>query len=87
MHDCGLCVNPGYPYLGASPDSIVFDEGNCGIIKIKCSFTVRDMGIEESLSLLGFLLGREKCQNWFKKTSCILLPNTRTTANHLSRFL
>lgn len=56
VHDCGLCVNPEYPYLGATPDGIVCDDGKCGIIEIKCPYSARDMNIEESLSLPGFCL-------------------------------
>lgn len=51
VHDCGLCVNPEFPFLGATPDGIVCDEGTSGIIEIKSPSTARDMTIEESLSL------------------------------------
>lgn len=67
VHNCGLCVNPEYPYLGASPVGIVCDEGNCGIIEIKCPYTARDMSIEESLSCPGFCLEEKDSKISFKK--------------------
>ena len=39
----GLCVNPLYPHLGASPDALISCE--CcgeGIVEIKCPFSIRD---------------------------------------------
>jgi hypothetical protein len=56
VHDCGLCVNPEFPFLGATPDGIVCEEGTCGIIEIKCPYSARDMTIDESLSLPNFCL-------------------------------
>ena len=38
VYDCGLVVNPSHPYLGASPDGIVFDPSSTspfGILEIK----------------------------------------------------
>jgi hypothetical protein len=68
VHDCGLCVNPEFPYLGATPDGIVCDDGDCGIIEIKCPYTARDMSIEESLSLPGFCLEERDNKICLKKT-------------------
>ena len=48
VHDCGLCVNPEFPFLGATPDGKVCDSGECGILKIKCPYPARDMTIEEA---------------------------------------
>ncbi|XP_061177648.1 uncharacterized protein LOC133186407 [Saccostrea echinata] len=56
VHDCGLCINPEFPFLGATPDGIVCDGGVSGIIEIKCPYTARDLTIEESLSLPNFCL-------------------------------
>ena len=43
VHNCGLIIDPAYPYLGASPDGIV----NCkccgrGLIEVKCPYLCRD---------------------------------------------
>ena len=48
VHDCGLCVNPKFPFLGATPDEKVCDSGECGILEIKCPYSARDMTIEEA---------------------------------------
>lgn len=40
----GLCVNPLYPHLGASPDALI--ECTCcgrGVLEIKCPYNVRDV--------------------------------------------
>lgn len=41
---CGLLVNPAFPWLGASPDRIVYDaaEQSYGIVEIKCPYSLRD---------------------------------------------
>ncbi|XP_077544596.1 uncharacterized protein LOC144157651 [Haemaphysalis longicornis] len=41
---CGLLVNSAFPWLGASPDRLVFDpaEGSYGVLEIKCPYTLRD---------------------------------------------
>ncbi|KAH9375343.1 hypothetical protein HPB48_015372 [Haemaphysalis longicornis] len=44
VNTCGLLVNPAYPWLGASPDGIVWHATELGyrILEIKCPYTVRD---------------------------------------------
>jgi len=49
VHDCGLVVNPAFPYLGASPDGKVCDGGIAGILEVKCPFLLRDMKFLEAL--------------------------------------
>ncbi|KAH7974603.1 hypothetical protein HPB49_017254 [Dermacentor silvarum] len=41
---CGLLVNPAFPWLGASPDRIVYDptEQSYGVVEIKCPYCLRD---------------------------------------------
>lgn len=41
---CGLLVNPAFPWLGASPDRIVYDptEQSYGVVEIKCPYSLRD---------------------------------------------
>ena len=35
--DCGLFINKDFPYLGASPDGVVMENGVAvGIVEIKC---------------------------------------------------
>ena len=51
VYNCGLVVNPSYPYLGASPDGKVFDPSSTspfGLIEIKCPYTWRNNSIEEA---------------------------------------
>lgn len=43
------------------------DDGNCGIIEIKCPYTARDMSIEESLSFPGFCLEEKDGKISFEK--------------------
>ena len=46
--DCGLIVNPSWPLLACSPNSIVYREANpIGAIEIKCPFSNKEMTIEE----------------------------------------
>ncbi|KAH9384466.1 hypothetical protein HPB48_026474 [Haemaphysalis longicornis] len=49
---CGLLVNPTFPWLGASPDRLVFDpaEGSYGVLEIKCPYTLRDKKGDELAS-------------------------------------
>ena len=46
-HDCGLVINPRLPYLGASPDAKVCDDGQCGIVEIKCPYSARCMLLKD----------------------------------------
>lgn len=45
----GLCLNPKYPYFGASPDALI--ECYCcgmGSVEIKCPYCAKDIGLAES---------------------------------------
>lgn len=44
LSTCGLLVNPAFPWLGASPDRIVYDpaEHSYGVVEIKCPYSLRD---------------------------------------------
>lgn len=48
-HDCGLVVNPAFPFLGATPDAKVCDCDEFGIIEIKCPYSARDMTVAEAV--------------------------------------
>ncbi|VDI62477.1 Hypothetical predicted protein [Mytilus galloprovincialis] len=45
-HECGLVVNKNFMFLGASPDGILCDNGQSGIVEIKCPYTARNMKTE-----------------------------------------
>ncbi|KAK8760085.1 hypothetical protein V5799_028648 [Amblyomma americanum] len=49
---CGLLVNPDFPWLGASPNRIVYDsvEGSYGAVEIKCPYSLRDCKGHELLA-------------------------------------
>ncbi|XP_056014374.1 uncharacterized protein LOC125665758 [Ostrea edulis] len=48
LHDIGLIVNTELPFLGATPDGIVCDKSESGLIEIKCPYSVRDKTISEA---------------------------------------
>ena len=43
--ECGLIINPKYPWLGASPDGIITKGGESYLIEVKCPSTRRDFMI------------------------------------------
>ncbi|VDI66711.1 Hypothetical predicted protein [Mytilus galloprovincialis] len=49
LYDCGLVVNPGFSFLGATPDGKLCSNGTIEIIEIKCPYAVRDLYIEEAV--------------------------------------
>ena len=48
LHRCGLCINPAFSFLGASPDAKVCHNGETGIVEVKCPYTARDMTLGEA---------------------------------------
>lgn len=51
LYECGLVVNPGVPWLGASPDGKVYDpvaEDPYGLLEIKCPYKYRDSTPEQA---------------------------------------
>lgn len=50
IHEIGLVINPAFPFLGATPDAVVCEKGNAGIIEIKCPYTVRDCKLSVAVS-------------------------------------
>lgn len=52
LRHCGLVVHPSYPWLGASPDRLVFDpeEMAHGVLEIKCPYSLKDSGAEYAIS-------------------------------------
>lgn len=49
VSNCGLLVNPAFPWLGASPDRIVYDpaESSYGVVEIKCPHSLRNKKVEQ----------------------------------------
>ena len=46
---CGFIINPQWPWLGCSPDGIVFENDIAvGCIEVKCPYSKRDMTIKEA---------------------------------------
>ncbi|XP_046550827.1 uncharacterized protein LOC124260546 [Haliotis rubra] len=66
---CGLIVNPQYPYLGASPDGLVscVDCEKCcssyGLLEIKCPSTLRDLKPQEAASQTDFFCKLDENMN------------------------
>lgn len=68
LHDCGLVVNPNFSFLGASPDAKVCDNGEIGILEVKCPFNAKNKTIVEALEDTKFCL--------FMNSGCISLKDT-----------
>lgn len=60
---CGLAVSPQLPFLGASPDGIVFDGENWSLLEIKCPVKGKDLSIEQVLPTLKYLCIDEENYN------------------------
>lgn len=61
IHACGFVVNNEFSFLGASPDGKVCDNGQTGIIEIKCPYTARAMTISEAvMSINDFCLTNDE---------------------------
>ena len=59
LFDTGLCVNPSFPHLGATPDGRVLDRSVAtplGILEIKCPCKFRDFLPEDASSHRDFCL-------------------------------
>ena len=56
VHDCGLVVNPKFPFLGATPDGKVCEDGVTGLIEVKCPYSARDLTVEEASRTKSFYL-------------------------------
>lgn len=48
IHDIGLVVQPDLPFIGSTPDAVVCDKTETGIIEIKCPYSVRNMTLKEA---------------------------------------
>lgn len=56
--DCGLVINPAWPWLACSPDGIIYnnEDNPVGAVEIKCPFSKKEMTIEESCKDSSFYL-------------------------------
>ena len=69
IHKCGLIVNKEFAFLGASPDGKVCDNGQCGLVEIKCPFTARSMTISDACDTLrDFFLSKDNNVITLKKS-------------------
>ena len=57
----GFIVNPGIPFLGCSPDGVVFDEetNSFGIIEIKCPISKRNVSLDVACQDKSFYLQKD----------------------------
>jgi hypothetical protein len=68
---CGFVVNTEFPWLGASPDFLVFDHTEkkpFGIGEVKCPFSKKDICIEEACKDKNFFLNIANGKINLKKT-------------------
>ena len=56
VRECGLVVNPSIPWLGASPDGLIFDQltNSLGILEIKCPYSHRLCTVQEAAASSNF---------------------------------
>jgi hypothetical protein len=60
LHDCGLIINNEFPFLAATPDGKLCENGECGLVEIKCPYLARDLEISDACSKLkNFMLKEE----------------------------
>ena len=82
--DCGLIINPSWPLLACSPNSIVYREANpIGAIEIKCPFSNKEMTIEECCKDSSFYLKKKsRWSNYTEAVTCLLLLVSRCSQYH-----
>ena len=84
VDDCGLIINPSWPLLACSPNSIVYREANpLGAIEIKCPFSNKEMTIEECCKDSSFYLKKKsRWSNYTEAVTCLLLLVSRCSQYH-----
>lgn len=50
LHDCRLIINNAFPFLAATPDAKLCENGECVIVEIKCPYLARDLSNSEACS-------------------------------------
>lgn len=59
LQECGLFINPSYPYLGATPDGVISCKCcGTGILEVKCPFSFKDDTLDAASSSKSFCLER-----------------------------
>lgn len=48
FHDCGLVVNNEFPFLAATPDGKICENGECKLLEMKCPYLARDIMISDA---------------------------------------
>lgn len=58
VKEATLSIRTSEPWLGSSPDSLIFDENDklIGGIEIKCPYSKKDITVEEAITLKDFYL-------------------------------
>ncbi|KAK0062597.1 hypothetical protein Bpfe_007802, partial [Biomphalaria pfeifferi] len=59
IEKCGFIVNPNFPFLGASPDGKFYENGNIGLVEVKCPYKHRKDTVEKAVDDKKFCL----CKN------------------------
>ena len=61
VHDCGFVINNEFPFLGATPDGVICDGGQVGILEIKSPYSARDITVNDACThLQGFLMQKNE---------------------------
>ncbi len=71
-------IIPLIPYLGASPDGIVCDEGGVGILEVKCPFSMRNSTIKDACENPKFFLDdqgnlKRTHEHWYQVQTQLLV--------------
>ena len=69
----GLVVNPGIPYLGATPDGKVIDKSHndkYGLLEIKCPYKFRNVSIQEAVLDKSFCMEQIDDKIRLKRNHC-----------------
>ncbi|XP_064482469.1 uncharacterized protein LOC135395153 [Ornithodoros turicata] len=59
VHTCGLMVRPGCPWLGATPDRVVYDaqeDPPFGLVEVKCPWNKKSCSMDEALASPDFYI-------------------------------
>ena len=69
MDPCGIFISCDHPFLGGSPNVIVFHDGNeMGLVEVKCPDKHREHTLEEACRDKALHLHWEECEPQLKKT-------------------
>jgi len=68
IHECGFIINNEFPFLGATPDGKLCDQGHTGLIEIKCPYSARDLSVQQACDLPNFFLENSDQEIKLRKT-------------------